>query len=262
MSKQKNILILLLVMLVLIGLTACEFEIDDSDFRADTEAMLNAVIADDFAACRSLVSADVDDASLAAAIEQMRTVLNGVSGYELQATNFSKNITNGVSRTTIRYQMSAGESTFYVDVTRVSGTDGLAGFYVTSYQEPTITGTIGAMADANAAQWVFLVVAVAELAFLIWMLVDCCCHKFKNKALWVALILVGNAMFTLLVADGQFRVNYNIGLIWNYTALIRYSTGGMMLRVFLPVGSVIYAAMRKKLHKIQDAPPAQPPMAQ
>ncbi len=36
-------------------------------------------------------------------------------------------------------------------------------------------------------------------------------------------------------------------MFFSYTALIRYSTGGFMARIYLPAGAIAYAAVRKKL---------------
>ena len=249
---KKRLFIVLLMAWMLTVFAGCNFEIDDSEFRADTQQMLDAVLVNDMDTCRALISRDVDDAALAAGVAQMQTVLEDVAEYTLQPISFNKKATNGITQTTIRYRMSAGEMIFLVDAVRVSNADQLAGFHVVRYEEPVYTGTVGHMDGADAAQWILLLVAAAETAFVIWMLIDCFRHTIGNKALWIALILIGNALITLTTGNGQFNLNYAVGTVWNHTALIRYSTGSDVLRLFLPVGAIVYTVMRKKLIQSEE----------
>lgn len=250
---HKRLFVFLTAVLVLLSFAGCNFEIDDSDFREDTQKMLDAVIAGDMTVCRDLISRDVDDAALEAGIAQMRTVLEGVTDYSLQATNYSRNVSDGVTKTTVRYRMTAGEKIFVVDAVRVSNGEGLAGFHVVRYEEAVYSGTVDHMAGSDAIQWGVLALAAAETVFVIWMLVDCFRRPMINRALWSALILIGNAIVTLTMGNGQFNLNYTVGILWNHTALIRYSTGVNMIRIFLPVGAVIYAFLRKKLAQQENS---------
>lgn len=143
--------------------------------------------------------------------------------------------------------MTAGEQTYILQIVLSSDTDGIAGFHFDVYAQTVTTGTLLTMQGADGAQWVFLLIGLAEIGLIIGSVVDCARTKIKRKALWIVLILLGSVIWTLSAVQGKVSFNFNIGLLLSHTALIRYSTGGFMLRLYLPVGMVAYWIMRRKL---------------
>ena len=87
------------------------------------------------------------------------------------------------------------------------------------------------------------------IGFTVFALVDCSRQKIKKKALWILLLLLGFISLGATISSTSFRLNFNVGWITAYSALIRYGSGTVMLRLMLPVGTIIYFAMRRSLLK-------------
>ena len=222
-------------------------KIEDPQLRADTEKLLNAMIADDYDTARDAIYEGVNEADFRQMYTSLQPYLTGMEQYTLVASNINKTVKNGVSSTNVRYMMTAGEQKFLVDVARIEGYEGLTAFYLNEYQPVTVTGTLGHMQGANAAQWTFLAIGILEIVFAIWMFVDCCRHKIRRKWLWLLLIALGYVILSVIAAPEQFRINFNVGAFLSYTSLICYSTGGATCQVVIPVGAIVYLSMRKKL---------------
>lgn len=262
MKHRRTVLCLLLVLLLLLA-TGCgakdEWEAaqkaagmlsgvtEDPQLRSDTEKLLNAIIADDYAAAWDTIYQEIDAAEFKRMYVELQPHLAQIETYELVASNINKTVSNGVSTVSVRYMMTAGDLRLFVDVSRVEGYEGLTGFYLNEYVPVITTGTLGNMQGANVLQWIFLVVGLLELVFVLGAFVDCCRHKMKKKWLWLLLIALGYMIFSLIVTQEQFRVGMNVGAILNYTSLIRYSTGGFTLRLMIPVGAIVYLICRKTL---------------
>ena len=220
---------------------------EDSQLRADTEKLLDAMLANDYAAAWDAVYEGVDAAEFRKMYIELQPHLIQIEDYELVVANINKTVSNGVSTVSVRYMMTAGDLRLFVDATRVEGYEGLVGFYLNEYVPVVATGTLGNMQDTNALQWIVLVIGMLEIVFAVWMFVDCCCHKLRRKWLWLLFIALGYLLINLIVTPEQFRVNFNVGVYLSYTSLIRYSTGGFTLRVMIPVGAVVYLICRKTL---------------
>lgn len=262
MKHRRTVLCLLLVLLLLLA-TGCgaqdEWEAaqkaagmlsgvtEDPQLRSDTEKLLNAIIADDYAAAWDTIYQEIDAVEFKRMYVELQPHLAQIETYELVASNINKTVSNGVSTVSVRYMMTAGDLRLFVDVSRVEGYEGLTGFYLNEYVPVITTGTLGNMQGANVLQWIFLVVGLLELVFVLGAFVDCCRHKMKKKWLWLLLIALGYMIFSLIVTPEQFRVGMNVGAILNYTSLIRYSTGGFTLRLMIPVGAIVYLICRKTL---------------
>lgn len=222
-------------------------KIEDPQLRADTEKLLDAMIADDYDTARDAIYEGVNEADFQQMYASLQPNLAEMEQYTLVASNINKTVKNGVSSTNVRYMMTAGEEKFLVDVARIEGYEGLTAFYLNAYQPVTVTGTLSHMQGANAAQWTFLVIGILEIVFAIWMFVDCCRHKIRRKWLWLLLIALGYVILSVIAAPEQFRINFNVGAFLSYTSLICYSTGGATCQVVIPVGAIVYLSMRKKL---------------
>ena len=221
--------------------------LEDPQLRQDATAMLDYIIADDKAQAYKLVADVITEEDFQEPYDLMREHLQTVGSYELVASYKSVRAQNGVNVVSVRYLMTAGEDRFVLETARSEEFTGLAGFYLTPYVEVQQTGTLTTMEGADWLQWMFLVFAGLELVFVVVILVDCCRHKVEKKWLWILLILVGSLSVLVMSTDSGLQVNYNYGLFFSHTALIRYSTGGFMARLYLPIGAIAYAMARKKL---------------
>ena len=220
---------------------------EDPQLRADTEKLLDAMIADDYAAAWDAVYEEIDAVEFRRMYVELQPHLAQIEQYELVASHINKTVSNGVSTVSVRYIMTAGELRLLVDVARVEGYEGLTAFYVNEYQPVETTGTLGSMQGADAAQWGFLVFGMLEIVFTILVFVDCCRHKMKKKWLWLLLIALGYVILSIVAVPEQFRINFNVGGFLSYTSLIYYSTGGATCRIVIPAGAIAYLCVRKSL---------------
>lgn len=220
---------------------------EDPQLRADTEKLLDAMIADDYAAAWDAVYEEIDAVEFRRMYVELQPHLAQIEQYELVASHINKTVSNGVSTVSVRYIMTAGELRLLVDVARVEGYEGLTAFYVNEYQPVETTGTLGSMQGADAAQWGFLVFGMLEIVFTILVFVDCCRHKMKKKWLWLLLIALGYVILSVVAVPEQFRINFNVGGFLSYTSLIYYSTGGATCQIVIPAGAIAYLCVRKSL---------------
>ena len=259
--QQAGCLLLMVLMLLLLGGCGAKNEweaaldaadmlddvLEDSQLRADTERMLDAVIADDYQAAWDAIYQQVDAVEFRRVYVQIQPLLTGITRYELTPSSINTTVRNGVSVVSIRYMMTAGNQQYFVDVSRTEGYEGLTAFRLTEYVPVVTTGTLGSMQGANGWQWALLIVGFLEMAFVVCVFVDCCRHKMKKKWLWLLFIALGYLIFSVISTPEQFKIGVNAGVFLSYTSLIRYSTGGFVFRFMIPIGAIVYLICRKSL---------------
>lgn len=245
---KRMICALFLLALLLTGCGSGAVTIDDSAFLPDTTAMLDGLLAEDFDACREVITTQVDDQTLRSAVAQMSQLLGGVDSYTLKAVGWNKNIHNGISQSSVNYEMQTEAGRFLVQAVMVEGVDGLAGFQISPVEEVVVTGAPGAMEGAGAVQWLMLIFGVAEYGFVLWMAVDCLRHKFKGRIGWLLLILLFSSIFTLSIAGGKLTFDFKFGIYLHLSNLLKDSAGMMALKLYVPLGAILYWFQRKKLH--------------
>lgn len=210
---------------------------------------IDGVIANDPDACLSAMVSDVTMDSLLAVFPQAREMLAGTESYTLEARSWNTNISNGVTRSTFQFLMTAAERTFVVETLQLSTKEGLYNINITPYTPAPEAAARPADAAAPAiatTNIVLTVVSVAEIVFVIWMLADCCRRKLRRKWLMILVILLGNVLISFLLTQGKLRLNLNLGLYLsaNSVALL---DGGFSFRLLIPVGALYYLIRRHTL---------------
>lgn len=244
---KRIVCILVLLALLLTGCGPNALNIDDSEFRPSATAMIDGLLEGNYEVCRAVMTSQVDDTSLRAAVEQMSGLLSKVESYSLTPVGWNKKITNGTEMSALRYEMSTEAGDFYVELVLVEGVDGLAGFHITPIETVTITGAPGAMKGADALQWLVLLFGFAEYGFVLWMAVDCLRRKPKARVGWLLLILLVSSIFTLTLSAGRLSFNFNFGIYLHLSGLLRDSVGAIQLKLYVPLGAIVYWFRRKKL---------------
>ena len=80
------------------------------------------------------------------------------------------------------------------------------------------------------------------------MAIDCLRHSFKGKVGWLLLILLISGLITLTFGQGKLYFNINGGIYPYLSALLKDSVGTTVLRIYVPIGALIYFFRRGKLH--------------
>lgn len=246
--------IILIVLMLCSGCAAFLQELDNTAVRQNTETMLDSLIANDFQTAYSLVHNFCSEEEFKAKFPKMRELLGNTDTYELKLLSIYTNYTlsNGNKRNVVTsvYEMTSESCRVIVNVRIVDQND-LASFYLTPYEKTDyyFTGTLNNMTDADWIQWSFLLLNVLTLGLAIFAFVDCCKQKIKNKALWLLLLSLGFASLGATISSAGFKIHFNLEWITAYSALIRYGSGIVTLRLMLPVGAIIYCIMRRRLLK-------------
>lgn len=237
--------------LCLLMLCSCTKFKQSGELREETEQMLNSLIADDFEAFYSQISDACSEEDAIALFPQMRDYLNGATTYELELYHMSARVDNGVHLREEKYFVKTDGGNFYVSIQTTSEVQGIAGFNIVKEEESGIasssTGTIFSMSGASLVQWALLMFALLETVFVIFSVVDCARQRIAKKALWILLILFASGTFMLTLSSSGLNFRFNLGFLFSHTALIVYNNGTRVLRLFVPIGAIIYWCLRKKL---------------
>ena len=251
--------IMLTVLIVCSGCTAALQELENAEVRQISEKMLDALIANDFQTAYSMVNKICTEEDFKPAFAQMQELIGNADTYELSLLSIYTNgtVTNGQQIRSVSsvYEMMTQNGRIIISI-RVDDQVGLNTFYLTAYEQTDyyFTGTLNHMKDATGAQWGFLLLNVIAIGFTVLALVDCSRQKIKKKAQWILVLIIGFFSVGATISSTGFRVNFNIGWLTAYSALIRYGSGTVMLRLMLPIGTIIYFARRRSL--LQESMPA------
>ena len=276
MKKKNRIAFVALVLALLVLCSGCGGllrKMENSQLRSSTEAMLDALIAEDFGTAYGLVSNICSQEEFQTVFVQLRQMLEGAQTYELQLlqvyTGASINDGQRINTASAVYKVTTPKGVVIAG-TRRDDRMGLTAFQLTPYEKTDyyFTGTLGHMRDAGGIQWLLLLLNVISVGFGVFALVDCARKKIKNKVLWIILLSLGFATVGVTLSGSGFRMNFNLGWLTAYSALIRYGSGAVTLRLMLPVGAAAYFCMRRSLLKAAGpaavsaeqvpAPPEQP----
>lgn len=237
---KRKILIVAMVLMLL--LSACGMDFDDTAIRQETAAILDGLIAGDYDAVRTGLSDRIADSDLRGVFEELSRDLEGLGDYEISPQQWKITSQDGMKLTAIRYLVTAGETRFYIDATKVDGERGIAGFHVSS-AEVSSPGTV----SSGVMGWVVTGVGIAAWGFALWMAVDCLRRRMKRKWLWLPLILLVWMTLTLSLIQGTASIRFNFGIRIGISSLITYADGSRALGIYLPLGAIAYFCTREKL---------------
>ncbi len=247
--------LILVSVLLLLSLTACHFTTvfkEDEEVRAMTEQMLNALMNEDTETARGLMKNACTDAEFASFYSSFQNYFKDMESYTLSLLSVNTKITAGITRYTAVYRMETNENKLYdITVGTSSDMEGLYGFHITSAEQNVAqyTGTITTLEGSTPVQWVLLFTGLLAYGFIIWALLDCCRWKIKQKWLYILMIILGSVAVLWTIQPGGVKLNFSFLNLLSYTALMIYQNPAntVQLRIFLPVGAIVYLCLRKKL---------------
>lgn len=256
---------LLLVILLCCGCAPLMEALDDPALQETTRTVLDALIADDMEAAYSPVQDICTEEAFAPIFADMRALLGNTETYELNLLyiHTNKSVMNGQTSTvtSANYEMVTGQGKFVVSVQTSGDPTALQSFYLTPYEKTDyyFTGTLKTMENAGAVQWGLLLSNLLAYGFAIFALVDCCRRKIKKKALWIVLVILGFMTLGATVGSTGIRMNMNFLSVTTYSALIRYGSGMMAIRLMVPVGAAVYFLTRRSLLASSEPKPESAP---
>ena len=247
--------VLMTALLLILSVTACnpkEVAKENAEVREMAVLMLDSVMHDDYDTARELMKDSVSDEDFRRFYDGARKLFEGVESYTLTMIGLEYNVSDGVTRYTAVYRLETNVGKDYdVTVGTSSDTEGLFGFHLTSAgsDKAEYTGTLTTLKQATPEQWVMILIGFATVVFVIAMLVDCCRQKILKKWLWILVIIFGSVAFLVTLQEGGVKLNFNFFNLLSYTALLIYQSPAnvVQLRLFLPVGAIVYLIHRKAL---------------
>ena len=248
MKKIFKLLSILFILIAVFSISSCQ---QNENLKEKTEAMLDALIENNFNEAFNLVSGITTKDEFHPIYSQIRDYISGVEEYDLTQIGVNAKAQNGITIIRTTYLMTTNDKTYIVETQAHSDIEGLYGFNILESQisgNGVQCGTVTSMKGANTAQWIFLIVGFLEIAFVIAVFIDALKQKIDKKGLWLALILLGTVALTINSNTSGISFNFSaiISLI-NSTALIKYATGATSIRIMIPIVAIIYLIKRKQL---------------
>lgn len=256
MNHLRKLMVTVLISTLLLSLCGCSSLIekfDNQDIRQPTEKMLDSLIADDRDAAYILVQDYCTEEEFASAFPQMQEYLGQPDTYELKLLSIYTNgqIVNGQQHTitSATYELITDNRKTIVAVQKSNTSQCMQTFRLTPYEltDYYFTGTLQTMKDANILQWIILLSNFISFGFVIFAIADCCRQDIPKKVLWILLSVLGFFTIGVTIARTGIHLNFNLGWITSYSALIRYGSGTKIARLMLPVGAIIYLMKRHAL---------------
>ena len=256
--KVRKIGVLVLILALLLTCVGCSGILEafeSQSMRQDTEAMLEAILANDGDSAYAIVENVCEEKDFNAVFDSLKDMLSGVEQYELQILsayqNTNMSINDKSTTSTASYKMTTNTDTFEVEVQEVDTVEGLYSFYITPYEKTDYysVGELGNMTGASVFQWGILLLNVVVIGVVVFTTVDCVRQKIRRKALWLVVILLGMVTVGATFAATSLNFNFTIGWLFAYSAFITYGGGTNVFRLMLPIGAIVYWIVRRTLLK-------------
>ena len=249
MKKIVRLALVFMIILSMLFISSCEVPIDtDSTLYKNAEAMIEALSEDDSATARALFGEACTDEDFNAAYPQLAEFFRGIGEYDVSGLGFYRGITNGISYSNMTLLISAEKGDFQLFVEERSDFPGvLSTFYVSEYENVVDLTPSG---PVNVIQIVLLLISALELAFVIWMTVDCAKRKIRKKALWIVIILLANVVFKLALTAGN--ISFNVAFLFGISSFSVPSAGGFAISISIPIGAIIWLIMRDRIKPIEN----------
>lgn len=243
MTLKKTSLILLLCLCALVLFSACQGAKPDLDQKqADVAVLMDSVIANDQNAAVALMEhvPIASQAQLDAFWNELLRIYDGASTYKIKfiSWNTTYSFTDQSSLTTVVYQAKADTKACAEFTLTYDGEDLLRGINVTDVTERSSPVII-------IVRVLLILGFAASLALCIWMTVDCIKRPIRFKVLWIILIWVSVILQVSMIGT-SFRFNFSFTVIPTWGSL-QATVSSFLLRIPVPVGALIYLAVRKKI---------------
>jgi hypothetical protein len=241
--------ILLVTVLMMLGLCSCTMGEDSAEAREICEDYFDAVIDNDFAAAYDIF----DEIATREQVEEMwsytKDALGKSKSYELKQEGWNSHTEKGVTLRQVSYELvSDDDKTMYVTI--VLDEKGVYGFNVLDSTE--------FIKDTAYVRIIGVILTVSSFALFgvtIWMIVDVCKRKIKNKVLWILLIIIG-VWFEVSVGIEAGHFDFDFGLFFGIKTATAYTINQLQaigVRIAAPIGTIIYFFIRKSLSAREEA---------
>jgi hypothetical protein len=251
--KRKILLrlfsLLLVAVVLVLGLCSCTMEEDNEVTREICEDYIDAVIENDFEDAYRLFDEIATREQFGDLWSYTRDVLANSKSYELEHQGWHTETNDGFTLRQVSYELVSDDGKI-MQFTVVLDDEGVYGFNAldsTAFVENT--GFVRIMGA------VMTIISLALFGVSIWMIVDVCKRKIRNKALWILLILIGFWLeISVGIEAGHFDFDFGMFLLLKTsTAYTINAVEAIGVRVAFPIGMIVYFFIRKSLSAREEA---------
>lgn len=252
-TTKRLLAILSFLLIPLLFLTSCTETVPESkELRDLTDRMIVAMKTGDDKAAFSLVAASCTQEEFDDFYKMFEPVFLVIDEYELFVHATAEQEKDGRVYVSTQYILLSDAKQLIISANMEKDTTKLAGFQVGEPEENLkayieTSGTLSTLDKTTGYQWVALGASLLEIAFILWMAIDCILRKIDSKFLWLSVILLGIFSLSFSFGDGSFSWNFNLSFMFGYTAYIEHIYELMSLRIMLPAGAIVYFFLRKRM---------------
>lgn len=246
-SKRRPIAMLCLLLVFLFLLGSCSVGEDSSEGRALCEEFLDHIIENDRDSAYDMSKNIASKEEFNKLWEYVRAIFKDSKSYELKQTQWNKNTKNGVTSTTVTFEVTTDDGKMcMVYLVMTPEIEGMAGIHFTDVTE---------FVEKTKGLWtvdvILKVISLIGLGLVIWMFIDCMKRSIKKKALWAIIICAG---FAISVTFGaSMGLNFRLTIPFALSSIgSSLSTLTTTITLALPLGAIIYFFVRKRL-PLKDA---------
>lgn len=149
----------------------------------------------------------------------------------------------------LTYRVVTTEDQFLVTMFLVS-TDGkdykISGINAILESEYASDGAVIDFNNFDIRQLLLLIYSALCIGFVIFTIVVCAKSKIRLKALWIIIIILLQTGVSIKSSAYEFRFNFHL-FFTNISSLRKYLDGGTVLTVLVPLGAILFLALRKRL---------------
>lgn len=252
MRKGKIVLIVVLVSAILL-LSACG-ALASPEEDAFVEEFLNSIEHGDYSAHYDDFIKFGSEDEFTQSMKQLDDYYNGEI-IKLRKTGIYVRSQTQNGQTThskeIAYQVETLEDTYIVNMVTVSE-DGeeylIYSLNIIESSELAGNGAIINFEDFDVVQLLLLVFSVLCIGFMIFAIVLCAKSKVRLKGLWIPIIALIQTGVSITAFPNLSKFNF-LFFTTNISSLRKFLDGGTILTVLVPVGAILFVALRKHLIK-------------
>jgi len=245
-KPSRKVLLLCVVLTVAFLFAGCSaLQEANEEHEKMCTAFVDALIAGETETAYDLIKETTSEEDFLTVFSNLHPLFSQIGSYELKQVGWHTRVQNGVTQYQTSYILTTDQGqTFGILLATREEVEGIYGLHIqdnTAFLEKT--------GFLNVVNIVLKVLSVAVIAFAVWMIVDCAKRKISKKPLWIIVILLGVSL-GLTFGSAGFSTNFHVGLFISMSgASVDPVAGSAALNLVVPVGAILYFALRKRLEK-------------
>lgn len=240
--NKKIALFFVLVLISSMLLFGCDIGSNYKYAEDFTGEFLDLIIDDNYSDSYGMFSDICTEEEYTPLYNEIKKVFGNTKEYKLTFANVYVSIDNGNQVKRITYLIESDDQKTAAIELYFNKDNAILGAYFADR-----TDFVEGSKSFSVINFFLIILTVACTAFSIWMFVDCIRHKMKMKWLWAILILIGLGV-SITKGESNFAINFHFVVGFMNSTLISNSVYAMRtFRLILPVGAIIYCALRKRI---------------